>query len=199
MFNPYAQGGWANPGNPNASSSGTVQQPSLFGALPYPTQSPSPVFMSFRFTSFNPTILNSTVAGPQGQVYFRVRTDTPTPGFTIISNAANQPMTVIEWLMHPVLEIRGTVSKQQSSEWLALGQGKRYRTMTAKSKTFVWAPEEESICLYSTGLGVPQTYARVTRNEGAVALEISKEAIQIGLLEICVTAAFLLQSGRKID
>lgn len=88
--------------------------------------------------------------------------------------------------------------------------------MTAKGKTFVWAPDEESICvrvmsiplsvsfivifqLYSSGLGVPQTYARVTREEGAVALEISEEAIQIGLLEICVTAAFLLQSGRKID
>jgi hypothetical protein len=53
--------------------------------------------------------------------------------------------------------------------------------------------------LYAPGHGVPQTYARLTREDGAVALEITAEAIRIGLLPVCVTAAFLLQSGRKID
>jgi hypothetical protein len=53
--------------------------------------------------------------------------------------------------------------------------------------------------LYSAGLASPQTYARITREEGAVALDITAEAIQIGLLEVCVAAAFLLQSGRRID
>jgi hypothetical protein len=55
--------------------------------------------------------------------------------------------------------------------------------------------------LYSAGLGTPQTDARVTREEGAVALKITAEAtsMQIGLLEVCVAAAFLLQSGRRID
>ncbi|KAJ7904182.1 hypothetical protein B0H13DRAFT_2510810 [Mycena leptocephala] len=200
MFNPYAQGGWANNGNPNAASgSNTVPQPSIFGALPYPTQNPLPIFVSFRFTSFSPSILNSTVMGPQAQTYFHVTTDIPTPGFTVITNAANQPTIVIEWLKHPVIEIRGIVSKQQSSQWLALSPEKKYRTMTAKGKTFVWAPDGGSICLYSAGLASPQTYARITREEGAVALDITAEAIQIGLLEVCVAAAFLLQSGRRID
>ncbi|KAJ6508126.1 hypothetical protein C8R45DRAFT_1089334 [Mycena sanguinolenta] len=71
--------------------------------------------------------------------------------------------------------------------------------MTAKGKTFVWAPDGESVCLYSPGLGAPQTYARVTREEGAVALDITAEAIQIGLLDVCVAAALLLQCGRNID
>lgn len=53
--------------------------------------------------------------------------------------------------------------------------------------------------LYGPGLGEPQTYARVTREEGAVALDVTAEAIRIGLLDVCVAAAFLLQSGRKID
>ncbi|KAF8209121.1 hypothetical protein K438DRAFT_1573248 [Mycena galopus ATCC 62051] len=146
--NPYTQGGWRNTGNPNApSGSGTIPQPSMYGALPYPAASPLPMFISFRFTSFSPSILNSTVVGPQGETYFRVSTDIPTPGFTIITNSSNQPTIIIEWSRNPVLEIRGIVPKQQTSQWLALAAGKRYRTMTAKNKTFVWAPDGESICV----------------------------------------------------
>jgi hypothetical protein len=63
--------------------------------------------------------------GPHGQTYFRVSTDIPTPGFTVITNAANQPTVIIEWARHPVLEIRGIVPKQQSSQWLALAPEKR--------------------------------------------------------------------------
>ncbi|KAJ7893365.1 hypothetical protein B0H14DRAFT_3671853 [Mycena olivaceomarginata] len=199
-MNPYAQGGWRNTGNPNAASgSNTVPQPSIFGALPFVTPSPLPMFVSFRFTSYSPSILNSTVMGPQAQTYFHVNTDIPTPGFTVITNSANQPTVIIEWARHPVLEIRGIVPKQQTSQWLALAPEKRYRTMTVKNKTFVWAPDGESICLYSPGLGAPQTHARVTREEGAVALDITSDAIQMGLLDVCVAAALLLQCGRKID
>ncbi|KAJ7603935.1 hypothetical protein B0H17DRAFT_1222336 [Mycena rosella] len=71
--------------------------------------------------------------------------------------------------------------------------------MSALGKTFVWAPDGKYICLYSAGLGVPQIYARVFREDGEVALELTQEAVQIGLLELCVTAALLLQSGRDID
>ncbi|KAJ7908495.1 hypothetical protein B0H13DRAFT_1878625 [Mycena leptocephala] len=44
MFNPYAQGGWRNTANPNAlrSFSSLPPQPSIFGALPFPTQTPTP-------------------------------------------------------------------------------------------------------------------------------------------------------------
>ncbi|KAJ7131560.1 hypothetical protein C8R43DRAFT_895906 [Mycena crocata] len=201
MFNnPYGQGDWANMANPNAGPFGTVPQPSILGALPYPTLdrgSSSQTFMSFRFTSFHPNILNSSVVGPQSRTYFCVQTDVPT--VTIIHNSANQPANVIEWLKRPVIEIRDIVSKRQTSQWLALSSDKSYRTMTAKGKTCVWAPDGQYICLYSVGLGAPQTYARVFRDEDEVALEISAEAIQIGLLEVCVAAALLLQSGRKID
>ncbi|KAK7028752.1 hypothetical protein R3P38DRAFT_2776437 [Favolaschia claudopus] len=68
---------------------------------------------------------------------------------------------IIEWLRNPMVEVRGFVHKQQVSEWLALAQGKRYRTMTAKNKTFVWAPDDDPICLYSSGVGAPETHARL--------------------------------------
>ncbi|KAJ7830320.1 hypothetical protein B0H14DRAFT_2353667 [Mycena olivaceomarginata] len=200
MFNPFAQGGWPNAANPNAGSSGTGSspQPSIFGALPYPTRNPTPMFMTFRFTQFSPTIMDSTVIA-NSRTYFRVKTDVPTVGYTVIHNSANQPTIVIEWLKHPVIEIRDILSKRQTSQWLELSADKTYRTMTARGKTFLWVPDGSHISLYSAGLGAPQIYARVAREEGAVALELTSEAIQIGLLEVAVAAALLLQCGRNID
>ncbi|KAJ7913759.1 hypothetical protein B0H13DRAFT_2232254 [Mycena leptocephala] len=197
MFNPYALGGWPTTVNSNtAPIRNTVSQPSIFGALPFPsTQNPPSMFISFRFTSFSPTILNSTVVGPHARTHFTIDTDIQAPGFTIITDANNEPTVIIEWSKRPVVEIRGIVSKQQTSQFLALS----YRTMTVRGKMFIWAPDGESICLYAPGLGEPETYARVTREDGAVALEVTAEAIRIGLLEVCVTAAFLIQTGRNID
>ncbi|KAF7337413.1 hypothetical protein MSAN_02267700 [Mycena sanguinolenta] len=200
MFNPYGMGDW--PTTPHANTTfpaNTTPQPSIFGALPYPTQNSLSMFISFRFTSFSPTILNSTVVGPQARTYFRISTDVPKPGFTVFSDAKNEPVVIIEWLTPPVLEIRDTVSKQKSTQWLPLSAEKRYRTMTAKGTTYVWAPDGESLCLYASGLGAPQICARVTREDGAVLLEVTAEIIRIGLLDVCVAAAFLLQCGRTID
>jgi hypothetical protein len=168
MFNPFAQGGWTNAANPNAGSSGNnIPQPSLFGALPYPTRNAAPNFMSFRFTSFSPTIMDSTVTGSNSRTYFRVKTDVPTVGFTVIHNSANQPTIIIEWLKHPVIEIRDALSKRQTSQWLALSADQRcvvasftscnipirvfsYRKMTAVGKTFVWVPDGKYICVRLT-------------------------------------------------
>ncbi|KAJ7669131.1 hypothetical protein B0H17DRAFT_1209689 [Mycena rosella] len=185
MFNPYAQGGWANAANPNAASSISAAS--------------SPTFMAFRF-ALNPTILDSAVTGPQSRTYFRVGTDSPTVGFTVVHNLANQPMIIIEWARHPIIEIRDIVSKRQISHWLPLSADKSYRTMTANGKAFFWGlTDSTSACLYSSGVGAPQTHARVFRDRAEVVLEITAEAVQIGLLEICVAVALLLKCGRNID
>ncbi|KAJ7926944.1 hypothetical protein B0H13DRAFT_2229323 [Mycena leptocephala] len=191
MFNPYAQGGWRNTANPNAlgSSSNLPPQPSIYGALPFPTQAPAPTLLSFSFTSFNPTILNSTVTGPQSRVYFRITTDTP----------PSASPSVIEWLEHPVVEIRGILSKRHTSSWLALSRNSSHRKMEARGKHFVWVPGGDHIFLYAAGVGQPQVYAQVSRDEDSVTLELTAEAIQIGLLELCVAATFLLQCGKNID
>ncbi|KAJ7655959.1 hypothetical protein B0H17DRAFT_956207, partial [Mycena rosella] len=172
---------------------------SIFGALPYPTPISSPTFLTFRFTSCSPTLLDSTVTGPKSRTFFRVKTDSPTVGFSVIHHFANQPVVIIGWSKDPIVKIRNILSKRQTSHWLALSAEKSYRTMSALGKTFVWAPDGKYICLYSAGLGAPQIYARVFREDGEVALELTQEGVQIGLLELCVTAALLLQSGRDID
>ncbi|KAJ6537955.1 hypothetical protein B0H19DRAFT_1038279 [Mycena capillaripes] len=201
MFNPYALGGWPTTANSNIFPiTNTVPQPSIFGALPFPsTENPPSMFISFRFTSFSPTIFNSTVLGPHARTHFTIDTDIQAPGFTIITDPNNEPIAIIEWSKRPVVEIRGIISKQQTSQFLTLSSEKRYRTMTVNGKTFIWAPDGESICLYAPGLGEPEIYARVTREEGEVALDVTAEAIRIGLLDVSVTAAFLIQSGRNID
>ncbi|KAJ7629027.1 hypothetical protein FB45DRAFT_1029078 [Roridomyces roridus] len=201
-LNPYAQGGWSN-NNSSSRISGTVPQPSIFGALPYPNGPGQPShasrLLTFRLTRYNPTILQSTVVDPNMRPCFSVRTDNPTPGFTVIHNAANQPRAIIEWARHPVVEIRDAVPKNSAAQWLALSSDKSYRTMKALNKTFVWAKDDADICLYSAGLGEPEMYARMSREDDEVVLDLTAVAVQIGLLEVCITAAVLLQSGRKID
>ncbi|KAJ6592353.1 hypothetical protein B0H19DRAFT_975176, partial [Mycena capillaripes] len=71
--------------------------------------------------------------------------------------------------------------------------------MVIKGRTFIWAPEGKFICLYSVCLRAPQIYARVSKEDGIVALELTSEAIQLGIIEECVASAFLLQCGRTID
>ncbi|KAJ7469348.1 hypothetical protein B0H11DRAFT_2044033 [Mycena galericulata] len=174
-------------------------QPSIFDVSPSPSQSARPISMSFRFASSQPSILDSIVMGPKSQAYFFVATDAPAVGFTVVHNSANQPMIVIEWSREPIVEVRDIIRKQRSSRWLALSKDKRYRTMSAKGRAYIWAPEGECICLYASGLEGPQVYAKVFREEGAVTLELAAEAVQMGLLEVCVAATLLLQCGRNID
>ncbi|KAJ6511728.1 hypothetical protein DFH09DRAFT_941796 [Mycena vulgaris] len=203
MFNPYAQGGWKNTANPNAlgSSGNFPPQPSLVGALPFPTRlpGPAPTLLTFNFGSFNPSILNCTVTGPQSRVYFHITTDSPTIGFSVFSDASNQPVAIIEWLQSPVVEIRGILSKRPMAQWLALSQNRSHRKMEARGKMFVWVPGGDYIFLYSAGLGEPQLYAQLSRGDNTATLQLTAEAIQLGLLEVCVTATFLLLSGRSLD
>ncbi|KAF7330041.1 hypothetical protein MKEN_00268200 [Mycena kentingensis (nom. inval.)] len=205
MFNPYAHGNWPNSNNPNASRpSGTVPQPSIFGALPYPTPTggPAPSWMNFRFSGAGP--LNCTVTGPHGgttRTYFTVRTEKHgnAPGFTVVTDHTNQAVVAIEWGQHAVIEVRNIVSKRPTGQWLALAPGQKARQMSARGKSFIWTPDEDDISLYSVGLGSPQIYARIFRADKEIILQMTTEAIQIGLLEVCVASALLLQCGRNID
>lgn len=125
MFNPYAQAGWYNPANPNSVANTNAPRPSIFGALPYSGAATQPTVVAFKFTSFNPNIMNCTVVGPQSKTYFRVTTDSPNPGFTIVHNSRGEPMTVVEWLHHPTVEIRNILSKWTTSQWLGLSRDRR--------------------------------------------------------------------------
>jgi len=95
----------------------------VYGALPYPSEASN--FTTFYFTSFNPNVLNCTIVGPQAQVSHRIVTDNHMPGYTVIKNAEGKNVSLIEWQAHPMIEIRGLLTKQHVKSWLGLTQDRR--------------------------------------------------------------------------
>lgn len=96
----------------------------------------------------------------------------------------------------------------------------RTRQMIIHGVTFTWVPRQTHVCvsnssntprnvsntstqLYSPAgpTTPPELLARVSRSPDgtAVALELCASALNMNLLEPCVTAVLLLQSGRSID
>ncbi|KAJ7148549.1 hypothetical protein C8R43DRAFT_889075 [Mycena crocata] len=193
MFNPYSQG-WQGPGG----SSSQNGRPSVFGALPFTPPATLPTFFSFRFTSFNPSILNCTIIGPQSRPYYRIITDSPMPGVSVLQNSNGQNIALVQWHRHPEVEIRSIISRQRTSEMISLSPDQSYRTMSLSGTSFTFTPRDDFIWIYSTATQ-PEIFGRITRGQGTVTLELTGEAIHQGILEPAVVATFLLQCGRNID
>ncbi|KAJ7905900.1 hypothetical protein B0H13DRAFT_2508533, partial [Mycena leptocephala] len=192
--NPYTQG-WQSTSQSRANNG----RPSIFGALPFTSPDPLPTFFSFRFTSFNPTILNCSVIGPQSRPYFRIMTDTPMPGVSVFQNSNGQNIALVQWHRHPEVELRNIVARQRVSEMLSLSPDQRFsRGMTVNGTAFTLTPRDNFIWIYSTA-SQPELLGRISRGRNAVTLELTGEAIHLGILEPAVVATFLLQCGRNID
>ncbi|KAJ6487723.1 hypothetical protein C8R45DRAFT_1213766 [Mycena sanguinolenta] len=195
-MNPFAQGGWSSSSDPNPSgTSNWGTTPSVFGALPYTSSPVVAPELSFTFSPVDGTILNSLVIGPKSRTYFRISTDS---GFTVVQNAKLQNTAIVEWRSQPMVEINDIVSKRSTSQWLALSPDKTHRIMSARGKSFRWAPSEGYIELYSTGVPNPRLFGRILQSQNGVKLELTTEAVHVGLLEVCVTSTVLLMSGRNI-
>ncbi|KAJ7117173.1 hypothetical protein C8R44DRAFT_739016 [Mycena epipterygia] len=124
------------------------------------------------------TLLDSIVFGPNSQLYFRVSTASRPLRYTAIHDSTNEAVTVIKWLKQPVIKIRDVITKRAVSQWLVLSSDKKF---------------------ISTGLEAPRIYARIFRDDNSLALDLTTEAIKMGLLDVCVAAALVLQSGLNID
>ncbi|KAJ7736589.1 hypothetical protein DFH07DRAFT_753415 [Mycena maculata] len=194
MLNPYSQG-WQNTGASGLSSNG---RPSIFGALPFTSPGALPTFFSFRFTSFNPSVLNCIIIGPQSRPYFRIVTDAPIPGVSVFQNSNGQNMALVQWHRHPEVEVRNIITRQRTSAMLALWTDQSSRTMSVNGATFTFTPRDNFIWIYSTA-SQPEILGRISRDQDTITLELTGEAIHLGLLEPAVVATFLLQCGRNID
>ncbi|KAJ7735807.1 hypothetical protein B0H16DRAFT_1467058 [Mycena metata] len=64
---------------------------------------------------------------------------------------------------------------------------------------FRWTPNEGYIELYSTNVPNPHLFGRILQGESGVRLDLTSEAVHLGLLEVAITSAILLMSGRNID
>ncbi|CAK5283434.1 unnamed protein product [Mycena citricolor] len=189
MLNPYAQD-WNHP-------NGASAPPSVFGALPSVAKA-LPTFFTFRFTSFNPSIMNCTVMGPQATAYFRIITDTPMAGVSVFQNATGGTFSLVQWNQHPDVEIQGVAARQPTSSLLSLSHDRSYRSFTwADGSALLFVPRDNYIWIYYNSL--EQILGRISRGRDWVTLELTGEALRLGLLETSVVATFLLQSGRNID
>ncbi|KAM6503319.1 hypothetical protein JOM56_000262 [Amanita muscaria] len=191
MFNPFSS--WADANKNN----GSAPPPSVFGALPYPQTASNE--LPLLFPSFNPSDLNCAAVGAHGQVYYNIVTDPHNPGYTVVKNASGKNMALIEWQSHPLVEIRGVFGKQPVKDWLKLSREHTSRNMEIRGIQYSWAPRGKALELTANGPSGVIVLARITRGEGKLMLDVTGEAIQLGILDSIVTATVLLQCGRNID
>ncbi|KAI0792318.1 hypothetical protein C8Q75DRAFT_804718 [Abortiporus biennis] len=178
--------------------------PSIFGALPsLPNDSMpnciQPDSVSFTFTSFNTTILNCSIVGPQNRVAYKVSTETSAPSCTILKDNESRSIAMIQWQPNATLEIRGVTPRQRVKEWLRLSSDRSRRIMEVKGVQYAWTPMDGFICLSKVQSSAPRVLARIARAPNTVLLELTREAIQIGLLEPCLVAAVMFVCGHNID
>ncbi|KAK7021430.1 hypothetical protein R3P38DRAFT_3317742 [Favolaschia claudopus] len=151
-INPYSQG-W--------QSSGSAL--STYGAVPFSSPNALPTFLSFKFTSFNPTNI-----------------------------------ALIQRHRHPEVEIRNILERQRTSEMLGLDSRQSVSNDDRERNDVIFMPRDNFIWIYSNA-SQPELLGRISRAQNAVNLELTGEAIHLGLLEPAVVASFLLQCGRNID
>jgi hypothetical protein len=124
-MNPYAQGGWYNPQNPQSINSTREATSSIFGALPYPTSEATvPTVISFQYVVLNPNVLNCMITGPTSIPFMNVATQGPT---TVFRKADGRVLASIDWSnpSFPCVEILSLLSRRPISEWLRLSQDRR--------------------------------------------------------------------------
>ena len=127
IMNPYGQQ-WQQGG----------AAPSIFGALPSAPMPRAPNAMqadsvTFSFTNFKTTILNSTILGPQGRTAFRVVTEPAQPACTIVKDNESRTVAMVHWQPAASLEIRGVASRQRVRDWLRLSSDMTYATHSLQS------------------------------------------------------------------
>ncbi|KAF9453484.1 hypothetical protein P691DRAFT_658466 [Macrolepiota fuliginosa MF-IS2] len=204
--NPYAQGGWYNPANPQTinterSANTHAAQPSILGALPYPFPSTGgPQHLTFHFTYSTTSILNCSVYGPASKKYIEVSTDmNQRPHVTVFRKYDGSVLATIEWQQRPLVEISGVLGRQYVAQWLPLSPNQSCRVMDARGIKYVWTPVGDAIHLHPYNMPPTQQIIKVHRQAGTVTLDMTTEAVQAGLLETALVATVALQSGRNID
>lgn len=139
-MNPFTNGGWSKAGNglSHPWDDGSDSPPSIFGALPsLPItttipRSMQPDSVTFSFSSFNTTVLNCTVFGPQKRVAYRIVTESTAPSCTIWKDNESRNVAMVQWQPSSMLEIRGVTPRQRVKDWLRLSSDKRSVTIVVR-------------------------------------------------------------------
>ncbi|KAE9406162.1 hypothetical protein BT96DRAFT_963661 [Gymnopus androsaceus JB14] len=202
MFESFSIG-WAGQRHSSALWDNNGFEPSTLGALPYWQPPPPTNLITFYITSYNPAdILNCTVIGPDQERYLHVVTDPHNPMYTLFqkiqASGGSRSCALVEWQRQPLVEIRDVMSKYPIRDWLHLNSDERARSMQFQNARYTWAPQDRYINMHSAGSN-PVFLARISRGHGTITLDLTNQAIQLGLLDACIIATVVMQCGRNID
>ncbi|KAH9941576.1 uncharacterized protein BXZ73DRAFT_74797 [Epithele typhae] len=187
-MNPFAQGNWNG------------QSTSVYGALPSLSTPATQLYtVTYTFINFKSTILNSTIVGPDGRTAYIVSTEANAPAYTIFKDTEKRNIGMVQWQPYASVEIRGGSARQRVRDWLRLSSDQSRRIMEANRVQYAWAPMDGFVCLYKVHSSAPRILGRVSRSPTAVSLELTAEAVQLGLTEPALVATAMLSSGHNID
>ncbi|KAK7039705.1 hypothetical protein R3P38DRAFT_3181495 [Favolaschia claudopus] len=219
------RGGGSNSRRLSSSS----PQPSLYGALPYVYSNPLPIpdrvtntntsvtpapqpgnLTTFCLTSPSPyahttsvlNVLNCSVLDARNShVHYTISTDNSLAGYTVFKSALEKiSVGLIEWGKGKTsVEVRGAVPKQETKAWLRVSRDQTYRTMTVRGFQYVWSPDNQYINLSSAASPTPTFLGRISRGDETVVIELTPDAVQLGLQDASIVAAVLLLCGQRID
>ncbi|KAJ7455550.1 hypothetical protein FB451DRAFT_643425 [Mycena latifolia] len=206
-MNPFMQGWSASHTAHNAHPLPTWgTRPSVYGALPYHTGDPilqsDAALVTFTFTSFDATVLNSVLVGPDGRTYFYITTDPSAPKrerCTVVADSNRGRVGIVTWGAQPTVGIDELGWTLQTSHWLCLSPDQTCRNMVAGGQQFTWRPNGGCIELLTLEKTAPQLCARISQGPSGTILQLTPRAIQSRLLQVVVVSAVLLMSGRSID
>ncbi|KAI0262542.1 hypothetical protein BC834DRAFT_828636 [Gloeopeniophorella convolvens] len=206
-FNPYVQG-WRVGNSPSGNSvwGNAGIPPSIFGALPGGTTStgqrspPLPDATLFFITGFRPNILNASVVDARGRTCYSIVTDHAQPQRTAYYDAHRRTVALVDWSgTHANVEMPGLFARQSVRSWLRNASDRASRLMDVRGVPYVWAPDGDYICLYYTQQSHSYRLARICVSRDGVQIELTRQAMEARLVEVCILSASMFLSGHNID
>ncbi|KAJ7897644.1 hypothetical protein B0H14DRAFT_3124570 [Mycena olivaceomarginata] len=99
----------------------------------------------------------------------------------------------------PMVWVRRRCPRWETKGWLKISRDQTYRTMAVGGFQYTWAPDNQYINLCSGPTS--KFLGRISRGEDTVVrlVELTTDAIQLGLQDTPIVVAVLLQCGHNID
>ncbi|KAF8071592.1 hypothetical protein FPV67DRAFT_883172 [Lyophyllum atratum] len=162
--------------------------------LPFPHLDQPTDISIFRFSSFNPNILNCTGEGPR-RWRCSIITSPNVNTHTFFYDQNGQVFATVEWGARPAVEVRGVIPAQRTSEWIKFPANQRHMSMELHATTYTWVACGSYMSLCTTTI-TPVLLAGIVQEHGIVNIVMGHEALKAGLLEVSIVVAVLLLSGR---
>ncbi|EIN08498.1 hypothetical protein PUNSTDRAFT_134877 [Punctularia strigosozonata HHB-11173 SS5] len=112
---------------------------------------------------------------------------------------------MINWQESATVEIQGYSEGMNIADWLVRSEDSRSRTMEVGNMRYRWMPIGDHLCLTmhltptADSSSTLCILCRVTKSRTEITLELSREAMVIGLEIPAVVATVILMSGKNID